>query len=183
MSRFTMTLAAAAVSAVAAIAAVALPAGADFKTSGQPAKAAGDIGAFASCLRGHGLADAPTDPAQLKPWLAARQASASDAVKAAVAACDDRLPDEKRAVVRGPDMQELVACVRAHGLDAPTGPDAFKRWVAEQDASDPGALSRVIGACKMALDPGPPHGAATPGTCDADAKLRPPSDDAAKLGT
>jgi hypothetical protein len=178
MSRFTMTLAAAATSAVAAIAVVALPAvGADSKTPRRQAKPDGDFAAFVSCLHSHGLADAPTDPVELKSWLGAREASDPDAVKAAMAACDDKVQDEKRAVVRGPDIQELIACVRSHGLDAPTAPEAFKRWLAEKDASDPGALSRVVGACKMALAPGP----AKPGDCGADAP--PAAEKAAKPDT
>ena len=178
MSRFTMTLAAASASAVAAIAAVALPAvGADSKTPRKQAKTDGDFAAFVSCLRGHGLADAPTDPADLKPWLGAREASDPDSVKAAMVACNDTAPDEKRTVVTGPDLQELATCVRAHGLDAPTAPDAFKRWVADKEVSDRDALYRVMGACKMALAPSPPKGAGKPGACDAD--VRPQADDAA----
>jgi hypothetical protein len=187
MSRFTMALAAAATSAVAAIAAVALPAaGAGPKPSRQQAQPDAAFTTFVSCLRSHGLAAAPDDPAQLKPWLAARETSDPDAVKAAMAACDDKLPDgkhgadEKRVVVRGPDIQQLIACVRSHGLDAPTAPDAFKRWLGQKDASDPGALSRVMGACKMELAPGPPDGAGKPGTCGPDAPR--PADDAAKPG-
>ena len=90
MSRFTMTLAAAATSAVAAIAAVALPAvGADSKTPRKQAKPDGDFAAFVACLRSHGLADAPADPAQLKPWLAAGKTSDPTPSKAAMEACND----------------------------------------------------------------------------------------------
>jgi hypothetical protein len=197
MSRFTMALAASAATAVAAIAVVALPAvGAGPKPSRQQAQPAADFTTFVTCLRSHGLAGAPNDPAQLKPWLGAQETSDPDAVKGAMAACDKGRPegkhgaDEKRVVVRGPDIQELIACVRSHGLDAPTAPDAFKRWLADKDASDPGAVAQVMGACKMALDPGPPKGAGKPGTCDSDAqpapgdaaKPEPPADDAAQPG-
>jgi hypothetical protein len=178
MSRFTMTLAAAAVSAVAAIAAVALPAvgaGAP-KSHRSQAAPGGDVAALASCLRSHGLADAPTDPDALKPWLVDRHASDPDAVKAAMQACGAKAPDEKRSVVAGPDFQSLVACVRAHGLDAPDAPDAFKRWVAEQEASNRDTLHRVMGACKMDLGPGP-DGPAKPGSCGGDV---PPADKAPK---
>ncbi len=184
MSRFTMTLAAAATSAVAAIAAVALPAvGADSNAPRTQATPDGDFAAFVACLRSHGLADAPADPAQLKPWLATQETSEPDVVKGAMAACDDTLPggrrgtDEKREVVKGPDMKELVACVRDHGLDAPTAPDAFKRWVADKEANDPGALDAVMRACKMSLDPGPSKGPGKPGACVNDVR---PADDAAK---
>ena len=176
MSRFTMTLAAASASAVAAIAAVALPAvGADSKTPRKQAKADGDFAAFVSCLRSHGLADAPADPAALKPWLGARETSDPDSVKAAMAACNG--PDEKRVVVRGPDSKEFAACLRGRGLDAPTAPDAFKRWFAEQAAANPEALKTAMGACKMALAPGSSDGPAKPAPCGADA--RPQADGAA----
>jgi hypothetical protein len=179
MSRFSMTLAAAAASATAAIAAVALPAvGADApKTPRSQAPPGVDVAALVSCLRSHGLADAPTDPNALKPWLRARQASDPDGVKGAMLACDDKLPDEKRAAP-GPDFQQLVTCVRAHGLDAPTAPDAFKRWLAEKEAADRDTLYRVMGACKMALGPGPDV-PAKPGGCGDDVR---PTDKAAKPG-
>jgi hypothetical protein len=187
MSRFTMALAAAAASAVAAIAVVALPAvGAGPKPSKQQAQPGADFATFVSCLRSHGLPGAPDDPAQLKPWLGARETSDPDTVKAAMAACDDKRTDgkhgadEKRVVVRGPDIAELIACVRSHGFDPPTAPDAFKRWVGEQNASDPDALSRAMGACKMALAPGASDGEGKPGSCDSDVKPAPPADDAAK---
>jgi hypothetical protein len=187
MSRFTMTLATAATSAVAAIAAVALPAvGADSKTPRKQAKPDGDFTAFVSCLRSHGLADAPADPVTLKPWLGAREASDPDSVKAAMAACDDKLPDGRHEVRGGgPGIEKIIACVRSHGLDAPTAPDAFKRWMAAKEASDPDALDNVLRACKMELGPG--KGVEKPGSCadnapkpaDGDAK---PDDGAAKGG-
>jgi hypothetical protein len=177
MSRFTMALAAASASAVAAIAVVALPAvGADSKTPRQQAQAP-DVSAFAACLRSHGLADAPTDPEKLKPWLGAKEASDPDAVKAAAAACDDKLPAGRHEVANGPDIKDLVNCVRSHGLDAPTAPDAFKRWVAGKEASDPGAVDDVMRACKMALAPRPSDGPGKPGACRNDVA---PADDAAK---
>jgi hypothetical protein len=178
MSRFTMTLAAAATSAVAAIAAVALPAvGADSKTPRKQAKADGDFAAFVSCLRSHGLAEAPADPAQLKPWLGAREASDPGDVKAAMAACDDKLPDQRHEVAKGPGIEKIIACVRAHGLDAPTAPDAFKRWVADKEASDPDGLDDAIRDCKMSLDPGPSDDPGEPGACGDDVR---PADGAAK---
>ena len=136
MSRFTMTLAAAAASAVAAIAAVALPAvGADSKTprrQAEPARATS--AAFVSCLRSHGLADAPADPAALKPWLGAKEASdrrhregRHGGVRRQGAAQD--APTSRR----GPTSRSVIACVRGHGVDAPTEPDAFKRWLEDSD--------------------------------------------------
>ena len=180
MSRFPMALAAAAAAAVAAIAAVALPAvGADPKPSRQRVDHAPDVAAFASCLRSHGLADAPTDPLELKPWLAARERSDPDTVKAAMLACDDKLPDKPPVVAGGPDIKDIVNCARSHGLDAPTAPDAFKRWLADKEASDPAAVDTVMRACKMALDPGPSNDQAKPGSCGDDVR---PADEAAKRG-
>ena len=186
MSRFTMTLAAAATSAVAAIAAVALPAvGADSKTPRKQATPDGEFTAFVSCLRSHGLADAPADPVALKPWLAAREGSDPDSVKAAMAACDDKLPDQRHEVVRGPDIEKIIACVRSHGRDAPTAPDAFKRWLADKEASDPDALDNVLRACKMELGPG--KDVEKPGSCGDNAPkpadgVAKPADGAAKGG-
>ena len=180
-----MTLAAAATSAVAAIAAVALPAvGADSKTPRKQAKPDGDFTAFVTCLRSHGLAEAPADPAQLKPWLGAREGSDPDSVKAAMAACDDKLPDQRHEV-RGPDIEKIIACVRSHGLDAPAAPDAFKRWMAAKAASDPDALDNVLRACKMELGPG--KGVEKPGSCGDDAPkpadgVAKPADEVAKRG-
>ena len=177
MSRFTMTLAAAAVSAVAAIAAVALPAvGADSKTPRRQAEpGAAAFSAFVSCLRSHGLADAPADPVALKPWLAARESANPGSVKPAMAACDDELPAKRAEVAGGPDIEKVIACVRAHGLDAPTAPDAFKRWL--QDAADPSAVDAAMRDCKMSLAPGPSDGPVKPGACGREAR---PTDDAAK---
>jgi hypothetical protein len=170
MSRFTMTLAAAAASAVAAIAAVALPAvGADSKAPRRQA-APGDaaFSAFVSCLRSHGLADAPADPAALKPWLGARQASDRDTVNAAMAACDDKLPSKPTGVAQGPEVEDVIACVRDHGIDAPTEPDAFKRWL--KDAGDSGSADAALRDCKMSLAPGPSESPGKPGGCVKDVR-------------
>jgi hypothetical protein len=177
MSRFTMTLAVAAASAVAAIAAVALPAvGADSKTPRRQAEPGGaSFSAFVSCLRSHGLADAPADPVALKPWLAARDASEGDTVKAAMVACDDRLPRKHAGVAEGPAPEDLIACVRGHGIDAPTDPDAFKRWL--EGSADSSAADAALRDCKMKLAPGPSEGPVKPGGCVKDV---PPADGGAK---
>ncbi len=168
MSRFTMTLAVAAASAVAAIAAVALPAvGADSKTPRRQAEPGGAaFSAFVSCLRSHGLADAPADPVALKLWLAAKDASDRDTVKAATAACDDRLPRKHAGVAEGPAPEDLIACVRGHGIDAPTDPDAFKRWL--KGTADSSAVDAALRDCKMSLGPGPSQGPVKPGACGGD---------------
>lgn len=171
MSRFTMTLTAAAVSAVAAIAAVALPAvGADSKTPRRQAEpGAASFGAFVSCLRSHGLTDAPDDPVALKPWLAAREAADPGSVQPAMAACDAKRTE----VAGGPGIEKVIACVRAHGLDAPDEPDAFKRWLGNAAGST--AVDAVLRDCKMSLAPEPSEG--KPGACVGDAR---PADKGAK---
>jgi hypothetical protein len=77
------------------------------------------------------------------------------AVASKRAACLQSEPAEKckRKPVEGPELAKLIACVRDHGLDAPTDPTAFKAWVARTEASDSDAIERVIPACKMALAP------------------------------
>ena len=162
---------------MAAIAAVALPAvGADSKTPRRQAEPAGaTFSAFVSCLRSHGLADAPADPAALKPWLGAREASDRDTVKAAMAACDDKLPPKPAGGAEGPDVKDVIACVRGHGVDAPTEPDAFKRWL--KDSADSSAVDAVLRDCKMSLAPGPSEGPVKPGGCGKDVR---PADGGAK---
>ena len=134
MSRFTMTLAVAAASAVAAIAAVALPAvGADSKTPRRQAKPdRASFGAFVACLRSHGLADAPADPADAQAMaggqggLGSRHREGRRWRRATT-----RCRPSTVGGAEGPDVKDVIACVRGHGVDAPTEPDAFKRWLAE----------------------------------------------------
>jgi hypothetical protein len=156
-----MTLIAAAAAAVAAIAVVALPAIGDSGANGG-----GDDGvqAYAACLAAHGLPGAPTDGADLKPWLVRHDA---DTVGAATAACEDVAPGGAGAP--RPDVAQMIACVRSHGVDAPTSPADFKRWVAERQSSK--AVQDALIACKMAAAPDakagplPGKGAGAPG-CD-----------------
>jgi hypothetical protein len=172
MSRLTITLTAAAASALAAAAIVALPAiGED---SGNPGKDA-NFDQFVACLRSHGLDGAPSSPETLKPWLI-DPARDPATVKAALDACQP--PDSSKAKIErkreltGPDMQKLVACIRANGLDAPSDPYALKRWLAQEEASDPAAVKRAVPPCKMQLDPGGAQ-AAKPGVCGDDGADKP----------
>jgi hypothetical protein len=163
MSRFTMTLAAAAAAAVAAIAAVALPAVGDSGPTRPRAGTDADFAKFVACLHANGLAAAPTAPEELKPWLATKAASDPQATKAAERACDAQLP--KPVGGRGPSVEDFVACLRSHGVEAPTAPDAFKRWLAGQQPSE------ILRQCKLELDPGPkPGDPGKPGACGDDAK-------------
>jgi hypothetical protein len=123
----------------------------------------------------HGLADAPADPAALKPWLGAREASDRDTVRAAMAACDDKLPPKPAGVAEGPDVKDVIACVRGRGVDAPTEPDAFKRWL--KDSAGSSAVDAVLRDCKMSLAPGPSDSPVKPGDCGKDVR---PADGGAK---
>jgi hypothetical protein len=152
-----MALVAAAAAALAAIAVVALPAIGD-DSGGNPPRVGGDdakMAAFVACLRTHGLPSAPSDPTALKPWMLNEQASDPQALKAAVKACEGELPQKPADVAPGPDIQDMIACVRKHGLDAPTDPVAFKQWLARQESTDPDRVDAALRDCKLALDPGP----------------------------
>jgi hypothetical protein len=169
MNRFTMTLTAAAASALVAGATVALPAIGDDSNNGPS-----NVAALAACLRSHGLDGAPDDPLALKPWIAQRQEQDPLAVKKAMNACQqfqtggpDKPKFEEKRQLTEPDVQKLVACMRANGLDAPSDPAALKRWLQQKEASDPDAIKRVVPTCKMALDPAAGK-AAKPGVCGDD---------------
>jgi hypothetical protein len=180
MSRLTTTLIAAAAAALAAIAVVALPAIGDSGRKSPGVKAT-DESAFAACLRAHGLEGAPTTGEDLKPWLGRKEAADPQAVKAAIDACKRSVPG---AGAPGPDVDQMVTCVRSHGIDAPTAPDEFKRWVAQrQKAGDAQALDDALVACKMALAPEvKPGGPGKPGVCGDDA-VKPPADARAARST
>jgi len=153
MSRFSMALTAAAASAMVAAAVVALPAfGGDSGSPSPPTKPAPDFGALVACLGAHGLTGGPAGPGDFKPWLASKEAADPQAAKAAERACRDEVP--QLAVSRDPDIEDFGACLRSRGVDAPTAPDALKRWLADK-SSDP-SYDDDFRACKMQLDPGKP---------------------------
>jgi hypothetical protein len=168
MSRLTITLTAAAASALVAAAVVALPAIGDDSSNGQ-----GGPAALAACLRSHGLAGAPDDPIALKQWIGERSVQDPTAVKTALDACqrfttggpEDKPKFEKRRELSGPDVQKLVDCMRANGLDAPSDPVALKRWLQDEEQSHPDDVARVLPKCKMQLDPNPPPKDAKPSDC------------------
>jgi hypothetical protein len=175
MNRFTMTLTAAAASALVAGATVALPAIGD-DSGPSPAKPVdNDVSAFAACLSDHGLPGAPTTAYELKQWLGAKEVSDPAAAKKAMDACNppDSKPERRRATAV--DVQKLVACLRAHGLDAPSDPAALKPWLKQKEASDPAAVKRVMVTCKMELAPAVAKGA-KPGVCGDDAGPKPDGD-------
>ena len=147
MSRFALALIAAATAAVAAIAVVALPAIGD---SGTKDPGNDDVSAFAECLSAHGLPGAPTTAGELKPWLGRKEAADPRAAHAAMDACKRSVPDSS---APGPGVDDIISCVRGHGVDAPTAPDEFKRWVGEQERAGNDAVDKALVACKMQLAP------------------------------
>jgi hypothetical protein len=174
MSRFILALVAAAVAAVTAVAVVALPAiGDDGNGSTDP-----DVTAFAACLRAHGLPGAPNDPTTLKPWIAGQQADNPLAVKRAMLACDQH-PSKPAAdkpgpdAGAGPDADAVIACVRRHGIDAPTDPVAFKQWLAGQMSNASSSLRAALEDCKILPPDGAKQGGATKCVAPAD---KPPAD-------
>ena len=90
-------------------------------------------------------------------------------------ACDDKVPPKPVGVAEGPDVKDVIACVRGHGVDAPTEPDAFKRWL--KDSADSSAVDAVLRDCKMSLAPAPSEGPVKPGGCGNDVR---PADGGAK---
>jgi hypothetical protein len=172
MSRFTMALVAAATAAIAAIAVVALPAVGDDSGGGN------DIDQFAACLRTHGLAGAPSDPMTLKPWIARKQASDPEAVDDAMRACEGILPSKPAVKAPGPEIQDMIDCVRKHGFaDAPSDPVAFKQWLGRQETASPDRLNAALEDCKLAFGPGPKPGAGKPpADCGAPPADKPDAD-------
>ena len=153
MSRLTIILTAAAASALATAAIVALPALGDNGKSGDDS-----VASFAACLRSHGLDGAPSDsPMALKQWLGAREQSDPAAVKQAIGACapPDTTPgNAERRELTDADVAKLAACMRDHGLDAPSDPAALKRWFDQRKQSgDSAAFEDAVRKCKMAVAP------------------------------
>jgi hypothetical protein len=144
MKRLASIIAATAAAAAVA-AAISLPAGAD--------SAPDEFATFTSCLRAHGLAiPAGLDPMASKMWLHAHEGSAS--FQTDIDACDP-----KPAKSSGPAPEELVACLRDHGLTPPASIDELKPWMAQQ--TDTAAGKAALSACGVNSHPvskAPGHG-------------------------
>ena len=136
-----LTVLAATAVAAAVAAAVTLPAGADSGSgSGStsvtitgPRSSDGSVASLNACLQAHG-AGAPDgrDPMALKQWLLAHQDDA------AVKACT-------------PGPEQLVTCLRSHGLNPPTGIFDLKPWMVQQLQTDAGKAA--LRACGVNDDP------------------------------
>jgi hypothetical protein len=115
MNRFLAVIAATAAAAAVA-AAMTIPAGAD-----QTGESSADA-AFVDCLRTHG-ADIPADTrgVAIKQWLIAHEQD--NGVNAALDACNAKTDQAA--------PEELVSCLRSHGLDVPSENGALKQWMSQ----------------------------------------------------
>jgi hypothetical protein len=133
MNRLLAVVAATAAAAAVA-AAITIPAGAD-ESSDPDAQ-------FVSCLRAHGAGiPADTRGVAIKQWLIAHEQD--QGVNAAMDACDPK--------PTAPAADELVTCLRAHGLDVPAGNSDVKRWIVEH-AKDANAQD-AFKACHFNPEP------------------------------
>ena len=126
MRRLSMVTAAAVASALLVVAVAALDAvGAD-GVSAQPKDDL--VVRVAQCLRDRGVAVPALSGETLMRWLDTHRPP-----EAIARACKEAVapPGPKLTVVRKPadDVKKLTACLRAHGLDAPSAPDELKRWM------------------------------------------------------
>jgi hypothetical protein len=71
------------------------------------------------------------------------------------------MSDKPSVTAQGPDIADVIACVRKHGFDPPSDPVAFKQWMAREETSD-SDLHAALVDCKLAMDPGPKPGAGKP---------------------
>jgi hypothetical protein len=163
MKRLASIIAATAAAAAVA-AAISLPAGADSRAR---ASASDELATFTSCLRAHGVAiPAGLEPVALKLWMRDHEDSAG--FQTAVNACDPKPGGPTKAP--GPAPEELVACLREHGLTAPATIDELKPWMAQQ--GDAGAGKAALSACGVdsrPVDKAPGNGGGCAGDKPADA--------------
>jgi hypothetical protein len=129
-----------------------------------------DADELISCLRAHGLADAPADPAAFKRWIGERLSKHGDeTVKRALKACEPEATVEKPAFT---DDTQLRTCLERQGVEI-TGHGilAIKRWVNEH--MDDRAAQDAMKACRIG---GTPPGEAIGEPCGAKVKPAPRDD-------
>jgi hypothetical protein len=146
MKRFLIVIAATAVAA-----AVTIPAVAD-SGSGSGSGSDPDETTFVNCLRTNGM-DIPADTRgfAIKQWIAAHdsQPSVTDALKKCA-------PNDR---IRGGDgPAELIACLKAKGLNPPTAAEQLKPWLTSQDPA-------VLKACGVDMRKADDHGGADIADC------------------
>jgi hypothetical protein len=78
-------------------------------------------------------------------------AAAASALAAAAIVALPAIGDEPPGVNTDADIAELVSCLRAQGLDAPSAFEEFKPWMARQAARDPDATKAAEQACEEHL--------------------------------
>ena len=101
---------------------------------------------FTSCLRDNGV-DVPAglDPVAVKRWLGEHQDQAP--IAAALQNCGKPADN---------GFAELYSCLRSHGVDVESSPDAVKRKVVELNGSDAGRAT--LKACHVSVDKDPTAG-------------------------
>ena len=150
MKRFLTIIAATAVAA-----AVSIPAIAD---NGSPAD---ELDTFGTCLKAHGIPiPAELKGIAIKEWVGAHQDTAG--LEAAFTACDPNPRQGDKADSAAP--QELVACLRAKGLQPPANVSELKPWILQQ--SQTAAGNTALKACGFA-GPEEKHAVEDGGTCGA----------------
>jgi hypothetical protein len=141
MKRLASIIAATAAAAAIA-AAISLPAGA----AGAGAE---ELSTFATCARAHGLAiPADLEGVAIKSWLGAH--ADDPGFEKAVAACDTS-PRGPVKVFADRSPEELVTCLRDHGLDAPANAEELKPWITTQ--IDTAAGNAALNACGVDVHP------------------------------
>jgi hypothetical protein len=136
MKRFLTILAATAVAA-----AVTIPALAD---NGSPGD---ELDTFGTCLKAHGI-PIPADLTgiAIKEWVGAHQDTPG--LEAAFKACDPHPGDVEKADHAAPE--ELVACLRANGLEPPSNVADLKPWILQQDGTSAGRAA--LHACDFSTE-------------------------------
>ena len=119
--------------ATAVAAAVTIPAGADERPSAGEAT-------FVTCLRAQGAQiPAETRGPAIKVWLV--EHSGDEGVEHAIKTCKAGRP------ANGPAPEELIACLRAQGLEPPAAIEELKPWLARQMEND--ANKAALRACDV----------------------------------
>ncbi|WP_028066385.1 hypothetical protein [Solirubrobacter soli] len=127
------------VAATAVAAAITIPAVAD---SGSPSD---ELATFATCMRAHGVAiPADLEGVAIKQWIGDHQDAAG--MQDAFKACDPNPRQGDKADNASPE--ELVACLRAKGLQPPANVNDLKPWVLQQFETDAGKTA--LNACGLA---------------------------------
>ena len=142
------------VAATAVAAAITIPAVAD--SGGSPSD---ELGTFATCLRSHGIPiPADLEGIAIKQWVGEHEDA--EGLKAAFEACDPHPEKGDKADNQAPE--ELVACLRAKGLQPPANLNDLKPWILGQ--FDTTAGKSALNACGLQA-PDEKRASGEPGPC------------------